>query len=107
TFTCQLGAHETQTVTEEIPYHTTGEDDSDLDQGTTEVITEGEVGTLEQIVRTVIVDGEVESTEVTEETVVEEPVDEVVAVGTREPEPEEPPEDDGGGDGDLGDTGVW
>lgn len=103
TITVQRVVTKTETVTEEIEHGSTEKEDDELLEGKTEVVTKGRNGVLEKILRNIYVDGELESSEVVEENVVKEAVDEVVAVGTREPEPEKP-SDDGG---DIGDTSVW
>ena len=68
----------------------------ELVAGETEVDTAGRDGLRRDTYEVVLVDGQEESRELIEEEVVEEPVDEVVLVGTADPEPEPapaPPED--------------
>ncbi|PSL04651.1 uncharacterized protein YabE (DUF348 family) [Haloactinopolyspora alba] len=109
---------ETETVTAAVPFETTEQEDDTLEEGTTTVETEGENGTLKRVIRNTYIDGKLHAEKVVSEEVVDEPVDEVVLVGTKEPETDPAPdEDDGGGDtGDDGsddsgdeniDGGVW
>lgn len=102
TITVQRVVTKTETKTEAIKHGTKEKDDDDLLKGKSKVLTKGKNGTLEKTLRNVYVDGELESSEVVKESVIEKAVDEVVAVGTREPDP--PADDD---DGDVGDTAVW
>ncbi len=103
-----------ETVTSEVPFETTEKEDGTLEEGTTDVETEGEDGQVERVVRSTYVDGELQNEKVVSENVVSKPVEEVILVGTKEPEV---PEDDGSGEDDSGtddgvedeniDGGVW
>ncbi|AYY14484.1 resuscitation-promoting factor [Actinobacteria bacterium YIM 96077] len=97
---------ETETVEVELDYDTKREEDDSLTEGVTTVETEGETGLMERKVEKTYIDGELEDEETLSEEVVAEPVDEVVLVGTKPEEPNEPEEDDDGG-GDNVDGGVW
>ncbi|SDU49043.1 resuscitation-promoting factor [Jiangella alkaliphila] len=97
---------ETATVTEELPFEVTEQEDDTLEEGTESVETEGQEGSVEKVVQTTYIDGEVSEQEVLSETVLAAPVDELVLIGTMEP-PAPPAEDEGGGGGDDVDGGVW
>jgi uncharacterized protein YabE (DUF348 family) len=94
---------ETETVEKDIEHDTKEEESSKLDKGESEVITEGKDGVLEKVLEKTYIDGELEDTETLEENVIEEPITEVIRIGTAEPDDGG---DDGGGDGGS-DGGVW
>ena len=79
----QVSYRETET-TQEIPYETIQEETDELDQGETQVKTVGENGSRTIVTREKLVNGQVVETEEISNTVVKEPVNEVVLVGTRE-----------------------
>ncbi|MFR4482493.1 MAG: ubiquitin-like domain-containing protein [[Clostridium] leptum] len=76
---------ETET-TQEIPYESTQEETGELDLGDTQVKTAGENGARTIVTREKLVNGQVVETEEISSTVVKEPVNEVLLVGTREVE---------------------
>ncbi len=76
---------ETET-TQEIPYESTQEETNELDLGDTQVKTAGENGARKIITREKLVNGQVVETAEISNTVVKEPVNEVVLVGTHEVE---------------------
>ncbi|WP_165368021.1 resuscitation-promoting factor [Phytoactinopolyspora endophytica] len=113
---------EKDTVEKEIDFETVEKEDDSLEVGTTSVETEGQKGLLERELEKTYIDGELDDTEKLSEEVIDEPVDEVILVGTMEPEPEPDPEpdppaeddddegsddsdDSGDGDSDGGDGG--
>jgi resuscitation-promoting factor RpfB len=81
--TVQRVAVESETVTEEIPFDTVEKNTDSLYRGERKVQTEGKAGTREKVVRRTVVDGELITERVVSETVVTEPVDAVVLVGTK------------------------
>jgi resuscitation-promoting factor RpfB len=81
--TVQRVAVERETVTEEIPFDTVEKNTDSLYRGERKVQTEGKAGTREKVVRRTVVDGELTAEKVVSETVVTEPVDAVVLVGTK------------------------
>lgn len=86
---------ETVVETETLAYDTTYENSSSILKGQEEVSRNGENGEKEVSYKVTYVDGVEESREVVEEKVTKEPVNKVVAVGTKEapaPEPEPEPE---------------
>ncbi|WP_283774715.1 septal ring lytic transglycosylase RlpA family protein [Brachybacterium equifaecis] len=68
---------------EELPFTTTTEKTDTLTVGSTEVKSEGKVGTKEKVVKDTVVDGQVTGTEVVSETVTAEPVGRVILEGTK------------------------
>lgn len=76
---------ETET-TQEIPYESTQEETNELDLGDTQVKTAGENGARKIVTREKLVNGQVVETAEISNTVVKEPVNEVVLVGTHEVE---------------------
>ena len=101
---------ETDTVTEELPFKTVEKEDDSLDEGTTDVETEGQAGKVDRVVRSTYVDGKLHSEKVMSEEVLAKPVNEVVLIGTKAPvepvEPDEPTEPDNPDDDNV-DGGVW
>ncbi|APX32747.1 hypothetical protein BH708_08475 [Brachybacterium sp. P6-10-X1] len=96
TITVQRIREKERTETESIPFETKTVEDDDLLEGKTEVTTEGKKGTTEKVYTDTVVDGEVTDSELVSEKVTSEPVDEVVAKGTKpapEPEPEPEPQE--------------
>lgn len=73
-------AQETQVVA--LDFSSTQVKDDSLAKGTKKVKTKGQQGTREDVVETVTVNGVVETTTVLSQTVTQEPVNEVVLVGT-------------------------
>lgn len=71
------------TSQETIPYETVKKSDSSLLKGVTKVITKGENGLKQVVVKTTKVNGITTNQEVLSSTVLKEPVNEVVAVGTK------------------------
>jgi uncharacterized protein YabE (DUF348 family) len=113
---------ERETVEVDIDFDSTEKEDDSLEVGKTSVATEGKKGLMEREVEKTYIDGELEEKETLSETVVAEPVTEVVLVGTKQPAPppvveEEDDSDDSNGGGDNGggdnggdnnvDGGVW
>ena len=92
---------ETATVDATVAHETTEKEDDTLEAGSKKVEVEGKDGTVEQVVETTYYDGKVHRSKVLSETVTAAPVNEVVLVGTKEPEPEDEPIDD------SVDGGVW
>lgn len=82
---------ETVVETETLEYETTYENDSSLTKGEEQVSQNGENGEKEVSYKVTYVDGTEESREAIEEKVTKEPVNKVVAVGTKEPVQEAPP----------------
>lgn len=84
---------ETIVEKEALEYETTYENDSSITKGQEQVSRNGENGEKEVSYKVTYVDGTEESREVVEEKVTKEPVNKVVAVGTKEePAPEPEPE---------------
>ena len=84
---------ETIVEKETLEYETTYENDSSITKGQEQVNRNGENGEKEVCYKGTYVDGTEESREVVEEKVTKEPVNKVVAVGTKEePAPEPEPE---------------
>jgi uncharacterized protein YabE (DUF348 family) len=81
------------TRTKSLDHDTVEKKTDDLDKGDTKVQTEGEDGERVRTYELIYKDGKRSGTKMISEEITEEPVDEVVLVGTREPEPE-PEEDD-------------
>lgn len=71
------------TSQETIPYETVKKSDSSLLNGVKKIITKGENGLKEVVVKTTKVNGITTDQEVLSSTVLKEPVNEVVAVGTK------------------------
>jgi hypothetical protein len=82
----------TITETEKIPFDEVTADDSSLLEGTQEVRTEGEAGELTITFEVTITNGEETDRRKVTEEVTREPVDQVIVVGTKQPEPEPVPE---------------
>ena len=80
-----------ETETQEIPFETQYQDTSSLFEGETQVKTSGQAGVKEVAYQVTYVDGVEESREAVSESVVKEPVDEVVLRGTLVQEAEEAP----------------
>jgi len=91
------------TETESIDFETVTKDDEDMLVGEEEVVTEGEEGEREKVLSRTYRNGELVWEKVVENEVSTEPVDEVLAVGAKEPEPEPEPDDDS--DSDSSDSG--
>ena len=72
------------TKTQKIAFDTERKNDSSLYTGTTKVVTEGKAGKREITYEVTTVDGKVTRKEKVDSEVVRKPVDEVVAVGTKE-----------------------
>ena len=81
----------TQTVTEDevTPHGSTREEDPTLEKGTEKVGTEGVDGLVRKTYEVTLVDGKETSRTLVLETAVTNKVDEVVKVGTKEPEPKQ------------------
>jgi uncharacterized protein YabE (DUF348 family) len=106
TITVQRVTVETETVKADLDFSVTEKKDSDLEKGTQKVATEGKPGSVERVVESVYIDGKLHEQNVLSEKVLTAAVDEVVLIGTMEPEPEpepDPPADSG----DNVDGGVW
>ena len=82
---------QTQTYTVSIPFETVYCYDSSIPQGVEEVITPGQAGQLLCTANVVYVDGQESDRTVIEERVISQPVNRLVAVGTK---PEDPVSDD-------------
>lgn len=82
---------QTQTYTVSIPFETVYCYDSSIPQGVEEVITPGQAGQLLCTANVVYVDGQESDRTVIEERVITQPVNRLVAIGTK---PEEPVSDD-------------
>ena len=67
----------------EVPFETVTQSDSTLAQGSRKVVTPGQSGEALRVYRVVVVDGEEGERTLQSETVVREPVAEVIAVGTK------------------------
>ncbi|WP_350348913.1 G5 domain-containing protein [Agromyces sp. G08B096] len=90
-----------ETIIEELvalPFSTSNVDDPNLDAGVTAVATTGVNGQKLTRIRVVTLDGSEISREVIEEVITVEPVNEVIAVGSRLPPPPPPPPAAGGCD---------
>ncbi|HEU4490530.1 MAG TPA: ubiquitin-like domain-containing protein [Jiangellales bacterium] len=106
--TVERVAVENETVTEEIPFETVEKKSDSLYQGEKKVETEGRAGTREKVVRSTLVDGELITERVVSDTVVTEPVDEVVLVGTKSrPSPSPSPSSGGSSAPPVADGSVW
>ena len=83
---------ETEQSVEEVtvPHETVREETSELEKGVTRVEQEGRDGLRRDTYEVTTVDGEETGRELVSQEVVEEPRDEIVLVGTREPEPAAP-----------------
>lgn len=87
-----------ETIIEEpapIAFTTSNVDDPNLDAGLTAVATPGAIGQKVIRIRVVTVDGVEISRDVVEEVVTVQPVNEVIAVGSRQPPPPPPPAGNG------------
>jgi cell wall-associated NlpC family hydrolase len=73
------------TYEEEVPFEKKKQDDNTLLKGKTKTIQEGEKGTKEIQARIIRENGVEISREVIQQTMTKEPVDEILAVGTKEP----------------------
>ncbi len=73
---------------EEIDFETVEESDDSMYEGETEVEREGVVGLRDVVYSVRVVNGKEVERKILDSTVTREPVDEVVRVGTKEPEPE-------------------
>ncbi|WP_344881978.1 transglycosylase family protein [Zhihengliuella alba] len=82
---------ETRTATEAIPHETEKVEDDSMDRGDTDVETKGVDGVREITSQVTLHNGEVESTEVVGTEITEEPVTEVIKVGTKREEPKPEP----------------
>ena len=82
TLTIVQTEHQTQTYTASIPYETTYYDDATLPVGTQVVVTPGKTGQLQCKADVVYTNGTETERTVFEETVLNQPVNEVIAVGT-------------------------
>lgn len=78
----------TERVTKAVKYRTVTRKDPDLDKGETRVVREGVKGVLELVFRVTYTDGVRSDRELASKRTVRAPVDRVVAVGTRVPQPE-------------------
>lgn len=74
----------TEEITESIPYQTEEKEDSSLEKGTTQTISEGEEGEVLKIYEVTLENGEKVDEELIGEEVKEESQNKVVAVGTKE-----------------------
>ncbi|MGO1228749.1 MAG: resuscitation-promoting factor [Brachybacterium sp.] len=89
THTVQRVREGERTESVEIPFETKTVEDDSLLEGKTKTTTEGKAGATEKVFAEKTVDGEVTESELVSETVVTEPVTEVVAKGTKPaPKPE-------------------
>ncbi len=102
TITVQRVTVETETVKADLDFSITEKKDSDLAKGSEKVATEGKPGSVERVVENVYIDGKLHEQNILSEKVLTAAVDQVVLIGTKEPEPE-PPADSG----DDVDGGVW
>ncbi|CAM3672776.1 ubiquitin-like domain-containing protein [Marinicrinis lubricantis] len=68
-----------------IPFQTVKKEDNSLLKGKEQLVQEGQEGVLVSKVETTIADGKVVSKKMVEKNVLQEPVEEVVAVGTKNP----------------------
>src|SRR5690625_292635 len=75
---------ENRRSTKKIKYESTTKNDSSMYKGERKVVTEGKNGKKERIHWVRVVDEEVVDKELREENILKEPVDEVIAVGTKE-----------------------
>ncbi|WP_198950411.1 G5 domain-containing protein [Kineosporia sp. A_224] len=78
----------TERVTKAVKYRTVTRKDPDLDKGETRVVRDGVKGVLELVFRVTYTDGVRSGRELASKRTVRAPVDRVVAVGTRVPQPE-------------------
>ncbi len=99
--TVQRVKYRTIARTVSIPYSTSQVEDPNLAAGTTKVVAEGKDGTKSQTVRQTLVDGSVTSEQILSSTTTSQPVERVVAVGTKQPDPE-PSTGSGTGDNSSG-----
>lgn len=76
----------TDEVTEDIDFDTVTKEDSSLEQGKENVVSEGKMGTLVKKFEITKENGKEVDRELTEEEVIEESKDRVVAIGSKEPE---------------------
>lgn len=81
-----------ETITDPISFSTDEVDDDALDVGEQRVTRAGVDGERTRIYTSMLVDGREESRELVNDKVTREPVAELIAIGTREPEPEPEPE---------------
>lgn len=93
--------------TAEIPFETREENDDNLYVGQRRVVQEGTVGTVERTFRTVTVEGNEVYSSAALERVVSEPVERVVAVGTKERPAAAPAASSGGSSARYVGDGVW
>jgi uncharacterized protein YabE (DUF348 family) len=97
-----------ETVEVDIDFETTEKKDDSLAKGSTSVQAEGKKGVLEREIQKTFIDGELDKKKTLSETVLAEPENRVVLIGTKEPEPDPEPEpqpDDGVGGGGGGRVG--
>ncbi|WP_293785812.1 DUF3761 domain-containing protein [uncultured Aeromicrobium sp.] len=83
--------HETETVTEELPFETSAVEDPNLDVGDVRVVAAGAPGVLQRQTRVTYVDGKETKREPLPYVVARQPVTQIVAHGTRQPPPAPPP----------------
>ena len=81
--TVQRVAVSEETTTQSVDYQTVSTEDSSLTSGTTQVVTEGKEGEKSVVFKIVKVDGQEESRTVVSESVLSEPVNREVKVGTK------------------------
>ncbi len=81
---------ETVEVSEPVPFASTNYEDSNVDSGSTVLVTAGVAGTKVSVFQVTTVDGVETSRTLVSETVTVAPVDEVTAIGTRQPQPVAP-----------------
>lgn len=97
-----------ETTSEAIEHEVTKTDDASLDEGTTQVVTEGKDGEKSVVYEVVKVDGQEESRTVVSETVVTEPVTGEVKVGTKAAAPASSSGGNSGGSApSVADGSVW
>lgn len=83
TITLKVRTSEQITTYESLPFAESEIEDNELEEGNTEVITEGSEGQKEIVTEIIYIDGVEESRSIIKETVVKEPVDKVIAIGTK------------------------
>ena len=101
----QRVTHDTTQRTAAVAYQTITVNDPNLEKGTTSVRQAGHAGERLETYALTLVDGVAETEVLTASTVTKAPVDEIVAVGTKEPEASKPTAPKDEGDAESGESG--
>lgn len=88
------GSHEMVIDEEDMPFETTEREDDSLYEGEREVVQDGVEGRRVRAASSVVIDGDETTGEHSDYIVMQEPVEEIIAVGTKERSTPEPAEED-------------